>query len=81
MKEMGDPGCVPGGNVEKFLRWAMQRGENELKDDGKGNWESVDCEGSGATQAEIFKKQLAIGSLLEGKAGLKVKPWIPYSLD
>lgn len=80
VKEVGTQTCVAGGKMEQFLRWALQRGENQLRDDGKGNWESVDCEGSGATQAEMSNKQLPIGLLLEGRAGLKVKSWIPYSL-
>ena len=80
VKEVGTQPCAAKGKKE-FLRCVPQRRENELRDGRKGNWESVDREGSGATQAEMSNKQLPIGPLLEGKTELKVKSWIPYSFE
>ena len=81
VKEVGTQPCAAKGKKEKFLRCVPERRENELRDGRKGNWKSVDCEGSGATQAEMSNKQLPIGPLLEGKTELKVKSWIPYSFE
>lgn len=80
VKKVGTQTCAAKGKKEQFLRCVPQRTENELRDGGKGKWESVHCEGFGVTQAEISNQQLPIGPLLEGKTEMKVKSWIPYSL-
>ena len=80
VKKVGTQTCAAKGKKEQFLRCVPQRTENELRDGGKGKWESLHCEGFGVTQAEISNQQLPIGPLLEGKTEMKVKSWIPYSL-
>lgn len=48
-----------------ILKWALQRGEDKLKNNGKGSGESVDYEGPRVTKAEMSTKQLATDPLLE----------------
>lgn len=55
--------------MEQSLRWALQRGEDKLRDDGKGSWKIVDCKESGATQAERPTKQLASAHPWKGRQG------------
>lgn len=74
---IGDPDLCGYRKTGAIFKWAPWRGEDKLRDNGKGSGESVDCEGSGATEAETSTKPLANSSLLEGKVRLQVKPQVP----
>lgn len=76
MKEVRDPDLCGWKKNGAILKWALQRREDKLRDNGTDSGESINCDWYRTTQAEMSTKQLTIGQFLEAYMGLKVEPQI-----